>query len=208
VKVKGQSYKILHRSRLGRKFFNQPTLLVARKLLGCYLVRRVGGRLIRVRITETEAYIGPQDKANHAARGRTQRTEIMFGQPGRLYIYLIYGMYYCLNVVTEKVDYPAAVLIRAVQPAANLGNLGRKFLRPYGRKNSIADYGLNGPGRVCRYLKIAKNLNGEDVVGSQRLWFESGRLRQGEKIAAGKRIGVHYAGAWQHKLWRFILINK
>ncbi|MDP3986207.1 MAG: DNA-3-methyladenine glycosylase [Candidatus Veblenbacteria bacterium] len=172
--------------RLGHRFFNRPTVKVARGLLGCYLMRKVGSRLVCARITETEAYVGPNDKASHASRGRTPRTEVMFGPPGYLYVYLVYGMYHCLNVVTEEEGYPAAVLIRSVE-----------VISP--RQGKV----ISGPGRLCRALKISKRLNGQDIVTSRGVWFERGVLRKGEKIVTGKRIGVPYAGTWQYKPWRF-----
>src|SRR3989338_4545193 len=116
----------MHR-RIKRVFFSKSTLEVARGLLGCYLVRRMGNRVIRVRIIETEAYVGPKDKASHASRGSTPRTQVMFGKPEYLYVYLVYGMHYCLNVVTEREGYPAAVLIRS---SVKLGS--SSFFVPYG----------------------------------------------------------------------------
>jgi DNA-3-methyladenine glycosylase len=172
---------------LKRSFFQKSTVKVAQNLLGCFLVRRIGRKILRGRITGTEAYVGLNDKASHASRGRTPRTEIMFGGAGYFYIYLIYGMYYCLNVVTEKVGYPAAVLIRGVE----VDNKDVKL--------------LNGPGKVCRYFKIDKRLNGKDAVIDKNLWFEAGKPNKSSKIRAAKRIGVDYAGKWQHKKWRFIL---
>ncbi|MBX4190313.1 DNA-3-methyladenine glycosylase, partial [Candidatus Parcubacteria bacterium] len=115
--------------KLDRQFFEQKTLKVARELLGKYLVRRIGNKVIAAKITETEAYCGPNDKACHASKGRTSRTEVMFGKAGHAYVYLIYGMYHCLNIVTEKENYPAAVLIRGIGS-------------------------INGPGKLCRELKI------------------------------------------------------
>ncbi len=136
-------------------------------------------------ITETEAYCGPKDLASHASKGRTKRTEIMFGPPGFAYVYLIYGMYYCLNIVTEKENYPAAVLIRAVD--AN---------------------GLNGPGKLCRFFKIDRALNGEDIVKSRRLWIENGRKLKPVQIGRSRRIGVNYAGSYKNKFWRFYVKNR
>jgi len=101
--------------RLPRKFFEQKTLSVAKNLLGCFLIRQIGRKRIVARIVETEAYCGPKDLANHASKGKTKRTEVMFNQAGHAYVYLIYGMYYCFNVVTEKMGYPAAVLIRGIE---------------------------------------------------------------------------------------------
>src|SRR3989338_6335159 len=101
--------------KLKHEFFNRKTLLVARELLGKYLVRKIGNKTIRAKIVETEAYCGPDDLACHASRGLTPRTKVMFGPPGHAYVYLIYGMYHCLNIVTEKKRWPAAVLIREVE---------------------------------------------------------------------------------------------
>lgn len=168
--------------RLNRKFFNRSTTLVAKELLGRYLVRKIGDKVIRTTIIEVEAYCGSRDKACHASKGLTPRTKIMFGPPGYAYIYLIYGMYYCLNVVTGKEGYPSAILIRAV------------------------DYNkASGPGKLCRELKIDKNLKGEDLVEGSKIWIEHGEKISKKKIKTSKRIGIDYAGEWKNKLWRFHL---
>lgn len=165
--------------RLKRDFYNRNTLIVAKQLLGKVLVRKIGNKIIRAEIIETEAYCGPNDLACHASKGRTKRTEIMFGQPGHAYVYMIYGMYHCLNIVTEKENYPAAVLIRGVER-------------------------IIGPGKICRELKIDKNLNGVDIIKSKKLWIEKGDSKS-IKIQKTKRIGVDYAKEYKDKLWRFIL---
>jgi DNA-3-methyladenine glycosylase len=133
------------RMRLLRAYFNRPTLMVARSLIGKYLVRSIGGREIAGKIIEVEAYIGPRDKACHASKGKTQRTEVMFGPSGRAYVYLIYGMYHCLNVVTEREEYPGAVLIRAIEVDGVL---------------------IDGPGRLCRAMQIDRSLNRIEEAGS------------------------------------------
>lgn len=173
--------------KLTRKFFEQPTLWVAENLLGKVLVRKWRGKEIRAVITETEAYRGFDDKASHASRGMTPRNKIMFGSAGRAYVYLIYGMHHCLNIVTEQEDYPAAVLIRAVN-----------LLRSSTPK-------LNGPGKLTRALRIDKSLNGEDITTSQKLWIENvgGATADKFKIRRGPRIGVDYAGSCAKKSWRF-----
>ncbi|MFA6410878.1 MAG: DNA-3-methyladenine glycosylase [Candidatus Buchananbacteria bacterium] len=177
--------------RLPQQFYNQPTLKVAQQLLGKFLVHKIGKKTIISLITETEAYVGPKDKASHASRGKTPRTEIMFGQPGFWYIYLIYGMYYCLNVVTEKNDYPAAVLIRAVK------------LQPENNKLKT-----DGPGKLCRALKIDKKLNGQPAFGKTSLWIEDNGLKiKPSQIKKAPRIGVDYAKEYKDKLWRFYLNN-
>jgi DNA-3-methyladenine glycosylase len=170
---------------LSRTFFNRSTLLVARSLVGKFLVRSIDGRETAGKIVEVEAYVGPTDKACHASKGRTPRTDVLFGPPGISYVYLIYGMYHCLNVVTEQTDFPAAVLIRAVEIDGHL---------------------VDGPGRLCRALEIDRTLNRLDLTVGAHLWFED----RGEKIRVGDigrfpRIGVDYAGNWARKPWRFRL---
>ncbi len=174
--------------KLSRKFFDRPTLRIAKELLGKILVRKIRRKVVRVIITETEAYCGPRDLANHASRGRTKRTEVMFGPAGHAYVYLIYGMYHCLNIVTEKENYPAAVLIRGAV-----------------LKKDKSGAKLGGPGKLCRFLKIDKALNGEDVIESKRLWVEEGVKLKPRQIGRLKRIGVDYAGPYKHKLWRFFV---
>ncbi|HSL02250.1 MAG TPA: DNA-3-methyladenine glycosylase [Nitrospiraceae bacterium] len=170
---------------LTRAYFNRPTLTVARSLIGKYLVRVIEGRILAGKIIEVEAYVGPQDKACHASKGRTQRTEVLFGSPGIAYVYLIYGMYHCLNVVTEREEFPSAVLIRAIELDGEL---------------------IDGPGRLCRALQIDRRLNRMDLTTGESLWFEDRgvSVRKGE-VGAHPRIGVGYAGKWAEKLWRFRL---
>lgn len=176
---------------LPRAYFNRPTLTVARGLLGKYLVRENGAGSLAGRIIEVEAYVGPADRASHASRGRTARTEIMFGPPGVAYVYLIYGMYHCLNVVTERVEYPAAILIRAVELECAQGRCL-----------------VDGPGRLCRALGIDRSHNGVDVTAGEQIWFENrgGQVRRNQ-VLAEPRIGVDYAGQWAKKPWRFRLKN-
>ena len=180
---------------LSKKFYQRDTLKVAQELLGCILVRKIKGKVIKAVIIETEAYKGENDLASHASKGRTPRTELMFGEAGRAYIYLIYGMYYCLNIVTEKKDYPAAVLIRGI-------------------KISGVDYKkTNGPGKICREMKINKELNGWDIAKGKKLWIATalagsrlGREKTVKKnIVAGRRVGVDYAKHCKEYLWRFCL---
>ena len=175
----------IHRKVLSQTYFSRPTVQVARSLIGKYLVRSLEGREIAGKIIEVEAYVGPQDKACHASKGKTQRTEVMFGPGGMAYVYLIYGMYHCLNVVTEREDFPAAVLIRAIEVEGVL---------------------IDGPGRLCRALQIDRNLNRIDLTIQESLWFEDrgGRMVRGQ-VAALPRIGVDYAGVWAKKPWRFRL---
>jgi len=207
---------------------------VAKELLGKYLVREIGRRVIKGKITEVEAYIGTKDLASHASKGRTKRTETMFGPPGHAYIYMIYGMYYCLNIVTEKKEFPAAVLIRGIEinqislasrlakaPAKRAPRLGRGRAnlkspsfsprRSSGEAGAEAPAGgqnfrkLDGPGKVCREFEIDKTFNGEDIINSNKLWIEGGEEANLHKIIKSKRIGIDYAGGWRDKLWRFYI---
>ena len=148
-----------------RSFYQQPTLDVARQLLGKYLAREHGDGTTIGRIVETEAYIGPQDLACHASKGRTRRTEVMFGPAGVAYVYLIYGMYHCLNVVTEREEFPSAVLIRAIEIDGEL---------------------IDGPGRLCRALQIDRSLNLADLTTGEALWFED----RGVALKRGE-LGAH-----------------
>ena len=175
----------IQRRVLPRIYFNRPTLTVARSLIGKYLVREIDGRILAGKIVEVEAYVGSQDRACHAAKGRTQRTEVMFGPAGVAYVYLIYGMYHCLNVVTEREEFPSAVLIRAIELNGEL---------------------IDGPGRLCRALEIDRRLNRVDLTIGESLWFEDrgGVVGRGT-VGAYPRIGVDYAGMWAKKFWRFRL---
>src|SRR3989338_2533235 len=186
------------RKVLNKSFFNRKTAWVARELLGKFLVRKYYSPsrkryvVARERITETEAYVGPHDLASHASKGRTKRTEIMFGEAGTIYTYFVYGMYWMLNIVTEEQDYPAAILIRGTESA------NRR---------------INGPGVLTRELKIDGKLNGKKLSKKSGLWIESdlkienskpARPAGGLKISRSPRIGVSYAGPiWANKLLRY-----
>ncbi len=175
----------IQRRILPRRYFNRSTVAVARSLIGKYLVRVIDGRMLAGKIIEVEAYVGSEDKACHASKGRTQRTDVMFGPAGVAYVYLIYGMYHCLNVVTEREGFPSAVLIRAIEIDGKL---------------------IDGPGRLCRAMQIDRSLNRADLTVGESLWFEDrgASVKRGH-VGAHPRIGVDYAGEWAKKLWRFRL---
>ncbi len=193
---------------LPRDFYDRDTVAVARDLLGKRLVRVLpgGGRLIG-RITETEAYVGRMDKACHAyGYKRTPRTETLFAPPGTAYIYLIYGMYHCLNLVTEPEGEPCAVLIRGARAVENgdmiaQNRFGRKRseLTVYQEKNF-----LNGPGKLCRGFALTRAQNGLDVTDPGGELYVCGGPAP-EKIFTGKRIGIDYAEEAADYLWRFYL---
>lgn len=176
----------MSRSRkLPQAFYEQSTLTLARSLIGTHLLHDDGSVLRAGRIVETEAYMGPRDLAAHSSRGRTPRTEVMFGPPGHAYVYFIYGVWNCLNVVCGAPGVPHAVLLRALEPLAGLNE------RTW------------GPGLLCRALHIDRRLNGVDLRGDV-LWLEPpapGAARA--RIARATRIGVDYAGDWARRPWRF-----
>ncbi len=184
--------------KLAPSFYLKPTLDVARDLLGKVLVRRLHGKNLAGKIVETEAYIGPGDLACHASKGKTPRTAIMFESGGRAYVYMIYGFYFCLNAVTEVEGYPAAVLIRAVEPLDHVSSMRRRRGNP-SRDRDIA----SGPGKLCMAMGIDKRLNGVSLAGNT-LWIEDRKLTVDE-IEASPRVGVDYAGDYRDKPWRFYI---
>ncbi|MFZ3320811.1 MAG: DNA-3-methyladenine glycosylase [Usitatibacter sp.] len=171
-------------ARLPRSFFDRDTQLVARELLGKHLVHVVGGVARIGRIVETEAYLGPHDLAAHSSRGLTPRTRVMFGPPGHAYVYLIYGMHWCMNVVTEREGHASAVLLRALEPVR--GVEGR----------------TQGPGLVCRAMGIDKRLHGHDLV-SRDFFIADPKDDEPVRVVRRPRVGVDYAGHWARRLLRF-----
>ncbi len=176
-------------------FYLQPTLDVARGLIGKILVRRYHGTLLAGKIVEVEAYHGFDDRASHAYQRQTGRSAIMYTQGGVAYVYFTYGMYHCLNVVTEKEGYPSAVLIRALEPIA-----GITIMRRLREKTQIHQL-TNGPGKLCMALHITKNENGIDFQ-SEELFLTRGEKIPSHSIGTSRRIGISQSVA--HK-WRFFL---
>jgi len=196
---------------LPKSFYNRNTLQVAQDLLGCFLVRknphplplprscRCGRgereeKILRCKIVEVEAYSGPRDLASHASQGRTERNKVMFGEPGIIYVYFTYGLHYMLNIVTEEKGYPAAVLIRAVEPVS--------------RNAYRIAHNTNGPARLTKALRVDKSFNGLPVYTKKYgLWVESRVKDEKLQIIRAKRIGVDYAGKYKNKKWRFYIKN-
>jgi DNA-3-methyladenine glycosylase len=172
--------------KLPRAFYDRDTVTVARDLLGKLLVHRVNETELVGRIVEVEAYLGPHDLASHSSKGLTERTRIMFGPPGHAYVYLIYGMHHCLNVVTEREGHGAAVLLRALEPMANLTER------------------TNGPGLLSRAMQIDRRLNGHDLL-SEDVFIAESAAPAPIKIVKRPRIGVDYAGAWVKRHLRFYI---
>lgn len=167
-------------------FFQKPALQLARSLLGQWLVHRVEGALPRVgRIVETEAYVGPHDKAAHSYKGRTPRTEVMFREPGHAYVFLVYGMHHCFNVVTGN---GSAVLIRALEPVMGVPASAR----------------TNGPGKLTKALGLSREQNGVFLTGDSLFISERAAVLT-QHVAKGPRIGIDYAEEWVPKPFRFWL---
>ena len=170
--------------RLRRDFYRRSTLTVTRELLGKRLVRILDGQRLSGLIVEVEAYIGEDDAACHAACGRTPRNEAMYGSPGHAYVYFIYGMHHCLNVVTEETGFPAAVLIRALEPLEGLD-----IMRRY--RSGRPDRELtNGPAKLCQALAIDRGFNRVDLCTGEVLFIEEGRMVAQEEVGTSPRIGI------------------
>jgi DNA-3-methyladenine glycosylase len=233
--------------RLQREFFLRPTLKVAQELLGKYLVRNYKGKLIIGKIVETEAYIGPKDKASHAYAKKeqlkkeklkvikqnweriknylddpdkfikkilklknakvTKRNLAEYLKGGHIYIYLVYGNYYQLNITTYKEGYPECVLIRSLEP---ITRTNADFTRTNANSNLSlrkSAFVPNGPGKLCQYLKLDSSFWGEDICKSKKIWLMNGEKIDKNDIIRAKRIGIDYAGEDANLLWRFYIKN-
>lgn len=191
--------------KLTESFYHQNTLIVARELIGKYICHIVEGQPLLCRITETEAYTGIEDKACHAyGNRRTNRTEAMYLSGGHAYIFLIYGMYYCFNVVTEQQGNPCAVLIRACEPVSPLNVLSQKrYAKNYENLSSaqIKNF-ANGPGKLTKALAITMEQNKCSLLSDDFFLFEKPN-EMPPSISVGTRINIDYAEEYTQKLWRF-----
>lgn len=178
--------------RLGRSFYSRYTLDVARELLGCVLVRRVGRKTLSGRIVEVEAYRGRDDPASHSYRGATKRSSVMFGEAGHVYMFFSYGNHWCLNFTAEEPGEPGGVLIRAVEPLEGVAEMMRN--RGVSELRRLAD----GPGKLTQALAIDGGFNGEDLVTSRRIYVEGGEGAVAVKTSP--RIGISKA---KELPWRF-----
>jgi len=182
---------------LKQNFFSRNTLLVAGDLLGKQLIREFNGNILSGMIIETEAYMGLNDSASHSSKGKTPRNSVMFGPAGIAYIYFTYGMYYLLNIVTEKKDIPCSVLIRAIEPIHGVEQM--EILRKRKGKELT-----NGPAKLCQALAIDKSLNGWDLTIGKKLWVEDYKAFSDKYIKTGTRIGINYARPEDRDApWRF-----
>ncbi len=172
--------------RLDRSFYDRNTIVVAKELLGKYLVHLSHGLERIGRIVEDEAYLGPHDLAAHSAKGLTKRTKVMFGPPGYAFVFMIYGTYCCMNVVTEHEGHASAVLLRAVEPVKNV------------------DGRTQGPGLLCKAIHIDRRLNGHDLV-SEDFYIAGPPKEEPFTIVSRPRVGVDYAKHWRRRLLRFYI---
>ncbi len=201
------------KKKLNRNFYTGPTLKVAKELLGKYIVRKVGKRELVGKIIETEAYVGPQDRAAHSYKGKiTLRNKIEYLIGGHIYIYLVYGMYWQLNITTAGKGEPECVLIRALEPVLDNSKLkiDSKFKsNPPGSPLRVQQNLklTNGPGKLCRYLKLDKSFYGEDLSKNKRIWVEDrGEKIKPSQILATGRVGIDYASHyWSKRKWRFLI---
>lgn len=184
---------------LSRTFYLRPTLEVARDLLGRRLVRTVDGQRLSGRIVEVEAYIGESDLASHAARGRTERNRAMYGPGGLAYVYVIYGVHHCLNVVTEAAGFPAAVLIRSIEPLEGVS------LMAVHRSGQAGGNLTNGPGKLCQALAIDRRLDGHDLTAGVDLWVEAGEAVPDSVVQATPRVNVIGDAQARAAPWRFVV---
>lgn len=169
--------------RLEKQFYTQSVLAVARSLIGMSLVRQGQDDLKKYIITEVEAYNGPEDQASHARMGKTKRNQVMFEPGGFVYVYLIYGLHWMLNITTGKGQEPGAVLIRGLDE-------------------------VKGPGRLTKQLLVDRSFYGEDLTSSKRIWVEQAKVDRKYKIQTTPRIGIEYADPfWKLKEWRFVLVD-
>jgi DNA-3-methyladenine glycosylase len=184
-------------SPLSRDFFNRPTLIVARELIGARLVRILDGVKLAGLITETEAYIGEEDLGCHAKAGRTPRTQVMYGPPGHAYVYFTYGNHWMLNAVTERENFPAAVLIRAIQPIEGVEVM---FARRSGHDTF-------GPGKLTQAMGITKSENTVDLTeAGNGLWIEAGVSVPDKSVTIGPRVGLYSVPEpWKSVPWRFLV---
>ncbi|WP_261378445.1 DNA-3-methyladenine glycosylase [Paenibacillus agilis] len=193
-------------ARLPLSWFRQGALPLAPQLLGRTIVRVTDEGVIRARIVETESYVAPHDKGCHAYNNRrTKRTETMFQRAGHAYVYLIYGMYHCLNVVAAEEGQAEAVLIRAVAP---LTECDESIMKRYRSLSSNKFVNLsNGPGKLCRAMHIDKSFDGYDMIAGEEMWLEAGKPVMPEHILCATRINIPYAEEYADVLWRFYVAD-
>lgn len=187
--------------RFEREYFLGDALKIGPEILGDFLIRKIGNKIIKTKIVEVEAYVGPEDKGAHTYNNKkTSRTEPMFFEGGHAYVYLIYGMYNCINIVCQKEGKPEALLIRGLEPLNEFDFL-------FENRNKVKKiYNLtNGPGKLCSALKIDREFSGYDLISGKDLYLEKNENKENIEVVHSKRIGIDYAEEYKDKLWRFYL---
>jgi len=185
--------------KLERSFYERETILVAKELLGKYLVRSTEEGITSGKIVEVEAYIGPHDAAAHTFNNlRTSRTEVVYGPGGYAYVYLIYGMYHCLNIVTNTAEKPEVVLIRALEPTDGIELMKKR------RKCEKLKNLCSGPGKLCIAMDITRMHNGIDLCGNELYLLDNSKVPE-ENIISTPRINIDYAGEAKNYPWRFVI---
>lgn len=193
--------------KLTKDFFTRDALTVGKELIGKYLVREINNEKIIVKITETESYLGDIDKACHAYGGKiTDRTKTFYLDGGTIYVYLIYGMYYCFNIITDTLNKPSAVLIRGAEPVENIEKLSiLRYNKPYEELTSYQKKNfLNGPGKLCKGLNIDKSFNEKSILDND-IYILDNKDFDKSLIKTGKRINIDYAEEAKDFLWRFYI---
>lgn len=193
--------------RLGYDFFNRTSLVVAQDLLNCIITSDLPEGKVTGKIIETESYSGEDDLACHASRGRTKKTETLYRRAGTLYVYLNYGLFYLLNIVCDKKDFPSAVLIRSLEIIEGEEIVKKRIINnPHLKLNQHL---ATGPGKLCAALGITKDYNNLDIITSKKIYLSEGgtKIKQSD-IIKSKRIGVDYAGESKDNLWRFYIENE
>ncbi|MBX7244036.1 MAG: DNA-3-methyladenine glycosylase [Candidatus Sumerlaeaceae bacterium] len=187
--------------RFGRRDFQRDTLVVCRSMLGSILVHDSPAGRTAGRIVEIEAYLGPEDRASHTYGGRkTERNRAMHGEKGHAYVYFIYGMHWCCNIVCGPAGKPQAGLVRALEPVAGLDLMRERIHSPHAKAESLC----RGPGKLCKAMGITGALYGADLT-AETLYLIPQAQRRGERILATPRIGIAYAGDFVDKPWRFLI---
>jgi DNA-3-methyladenine glycosylase len=186
--------------QIPRSFYDQPALQAARALLGMRLVRIENGRRLAGIILETEAYRGEEDQGCHCRAGLTTRTQVMYGPPGHAYVYFTYGMHWMLNFVVEKQGFPAAILIRAIQPVEGVDLIAER------RGHQPQPKWTDGPAKICQALHIDRDLNGADLCDPRgELFVEWGEPISEERVTTGPRVGLNTVPEpWKSIPWRFL----
>lgn len=193
--------------KLEREFYNRDSVTVAKELLGKYLAHVVEGEELVGKIVEVEAYMGPDDKAAHSYNNRrTERNEIMYGGPGYAYVYIIYGMYNCMNVVVQQPGKPQAILMRGLEPVKGLEDIAKlRFGKSYEELTKKERFGLtSGPGKLCQAFGIDRRQNGEDLCGD-KIYILKDETEESFEMVSTTRINIDYAEEAKDYPWRFYI---